>query len=94
MDEGIHKMMLKHLKNFNSIQIKGFDDQSRTYGDVECFKVLLWPKDEIHKQVQGAFLRIERTSHAPHTIELICEQHLREFFPINDGDSVCFQLIG
>lgn len=89
----IHQMLMKHLRDFQSIQIEGFKEQSRTYGEVTCYKVQLWPKDQIHRQVPGALLQIERTSHDPYIIEFISEQFLRDFFNLKDGDSICFQFI-
>jgi riboflavin kinase len=93
MESSIHDLIIHHLKDFSKVEIRGFTDDSRTYGDVECYKVLLWPEDDIHKQIHGAFLRIERTSHEPFILEFICEQYLREFWNLVDGSKICFQFI-
>ncbi len=93
LDKEIYNLLMKHLKNLESVQITGFTDQSRTYGDVECYKVLIWPENDIHRQVSGALLRIQRTSHDPYTLEFICEQYLREFLQLENNDVLRFRFV-
>ncbi len=85
------KLIEQRLEHFQYVQIEGFTDKSRTYGPVKCYLVHLWSEKEPQKRVEGAFLRIQRTSHKPFTLEFISEQYLREFFHVKDGDTIYFE---
>ncbi len=86
-------LLQNHINDHPTITINGFLDESRTYGDVKCVKVQMWPKNNVHNQVQGALLKIQRTSHKSHIIEFISEQYLRDYFKIDDGSEICFKFI-
>lgn len=93
LDIALNNLLENQIDKYSSITIKGFIDESRTYGNVECVKVLLWPKKNVHIQVKGALLKIQRTSHKSHVLEFISEQYLRDFFKISDGDEIYFKFI-
>lgn len=86
-----HQILETRLNEFKYVTIEGFQDNSRSFGDVKCYLVQLWTEKNPQKRVEGALLRIERTSHNVHTLEFISEQYLREFFGIKDGDSIFFE---
>jgi riboflavin kinase len=91
LEPALYTHLQKHLSDHQSVHIHGFTDESRSFGEVLCYKVQIWPKNRIHHQVPGALLLIKRTSHKSHIIEFISEQYLRQFFSLQDGDEVCFQ---
>jgi riboflavin kinase len=87
----MYEFLDKQLKNFKQIIIQGFENGSRTYGDVVCYLVKIWPKDKPDYKIQGALLLIQRTSHKPFVCEFIAKKCLREHFPIEDDDEVFFE---
>ena len=91
METTVYNHLQKHLSDYQSVQVDGFTDESRTFGEVLCYRVQIWPKNRIHHQVPGALLLIKRTSHKANIIEFISEQYLRDFFKWADGDEMCFK---
>ncbi|MHA1776071.1 MAG: DUF120 domain-containing protein [Promethearchaeota archaeon] len=85
------KLIAQRLEYFRYVLIDGFTDESRTYGAVQCYPVQLWPENQTQNRVEGALLRIQRTSHTPFVLEFISEQYLREYFEISDGDVIYFE---
>ncbi|QEE16072.1 DUF120 domain-containing protein [Promethearchaeum syntrophicum] len=81
----------KQLKNFKKTIIQGFENGSRTYGDVVCYFVSIWSEHKPDDKIPGALLLIQRTSHKPYVCEFIAEKCLREYFPIKDDDEVLFE---
>ncbi|UYP48066.1 hypothetical protein NEF87_004351 [Candidatus Lokiarchaeum ossiferum] len=86
-------LLQNYINNYPTIIIDGFVGESRTYGEVKCVKVQMWPRNNVHNQVSGALLKIQRTSHKSHILEFISEQYLRDFFKIEDGSKICFKFI-
>ena len=87
----MYDFLNKQLKNFNQTIIQGFENGSRTYGDVVCYLVDIWPEGNPNEKVPGALLLIQRTSHKPFVCEFISEKCLRESFQIKDDDEVFFE---
>ena len=86
-----HQMLENRFEHFQYVTVEGFEDNSRSYGEVKCYLVNIWAAKNPQKRVEGAFLRIQRTSHKPHTLEFISEQYLREYLDISDDDLVFFE---
>jgi CTP-dependent riboflavin kinase len=91
MEPAVYNHLQKHLSEQQSVQIDGITDESRSFGEVLCYHVQIWPKNRVHQQVPGALLLIKCTSHKQHIIEFISEQYLRDFFKWADGDEVYFK---
>ena len=87
----MYEFLHEQLKNFKQTIIQGFENSSRTYGDVVCYSVSIWSESKPDVKVPGALLLIQRTSHKPFVTEFIAEECLREFFPIKDDDEVFFE---
>jgi len=87
----MYDFLNKQLKNFNQKIIQGFENGSRTYGDVICYLVEIWSEDNPNDKIPGALLLIQRTSHKPFVCEFISEKCLRESFQIKDDDEVYFE---
>jgi len=72
----------KRLDTADSVTVKGFENERRTYGDVECFTALIQGK------AKGAIVIINRTHYTPSTLELVSPVNLREELGLKDGDTV------
>lgn len=79
------------LKDFKKTIIQGFENGSRSYGDVVCYFVRIWSENKPDDKVPGALLLIQRTSHKPYVLEFIAEEFLRKHLQINDDDEVLFE---
>lgn len=88
-----YQQVTEDLKYVPAIVIQGFSDGVRTYGNVTCYKGVLWPEKNPEKHIRCAFLLIQRTSHRPTIIEVIAEKFLREYFEIHDNDKLGFRFV-
>jgi riboflavin kinase len=70
----------RQLQFLKGIEIQGFEDGSRTYGPVKCFRA------RFEGQYQAAVLGIERTHYDHSVIEIIAPFNLRKKLGITDGD--------
>jgi len=70
----------RQLQFLKGIEIQGFEDGSRTYGPVTCFRAKLEGKHP------AAVLGIERTHYDDSVIEVISPTNLRKTFGLKDGD--------
>lgn len=67
--------------------IDGFYTDSRTYGAIKSFPVL------ISGSVKGAILRPERTHYGAEIVELIAQPFLRKKLGLKDGDKVRIEVL-
>lgn len=67
--------------------IDGFSTDSRTYGAIKSFPVL------ISGSVKGAVLRPERTHYGPEIVEIIAQPFLRKKLGLKDGDKVMIEVL-
>jgi riboflavin kinase len=70
----------RQLQFLKGIEIQGFDDGSRTYGPVKCFRA------EFEGKYPAAVLGIERTHYDDSVIEVIAQLNLRKSLGLRDGD--------
>ena len=87
----LYEFLQEQLKSFKQTTIQGFENGTRTYGDVVCYFVRIWSENNPDDKIPGALLLIQRTSHKPYVCEFIAEKCLREHFPIDDDDEVYFE---
>jgi riboflavin kinase len=73
----------RQLQFLRGIEIQGFDDGSRTYGPVKCFRA------KLESKYPAAVLGIERTHYDDSVIEVIAQLNLRKSLGLRDGDD-CF----
>jgi riboflavin kinase len=70
----------RQLQFLKGIEILGFEDGSRTYGPVTCFKARL------ENRHPAAVLGIERTHYDDSVIEVVSPVNLRKTYGLRDGD--------
>ena len=70
----------RQLQFLRGIEILGFEDGSRTYGPVTCFKA------KLENRYPAAVLGIERTHYDDSVIEVVSPTNLRKTFGLRDGD--------
>jgi riboflavin kinase len=71
----------KRLDALGFVDIEGFDDGTRTFGSVRCFRVKL-------DGVNGAIVIPNRKNYPDNIIEIIAQVNLREHLDVSDGDEV------
>ncbi len=72
----------QELENYPSIEIEGFKGESRTFGSVKCYPVL------INNRAKGALIFVLRTHYDLSVLEIIAPQYLRNQLKIRDGQKV------
>jgi len=70
----------RQLHFLKGVEIQGFEDGSRTYGPVKCFRATFEDK------YPAAVLGIERTHYDHSVIEVISKVNLRKTLGLKDGD--------
>jgi riboflavin kinase len=88
-----YQRVSEDLNFIPAITIQGFSDGIRTYGNVTCYRAVVWPIKNPEKHIRCALLLIQRTSHRPTIIEVIAEKYLRDYFTINDNEKLGFRLV-
>ena len=74
----VHK--LDALRNGRTIDIKGFERNGRTFGDVHCIPASI-------QNIECAVV-LPRRSHYEDVLEVVCKFHLRRTLGLEDGDQV------
>ncbi|MFQ6088104.1 MAG: DUF120 domain-containing protein [Candidatus Methanofastidiosia archaeon] len=74
------------MKSYPKIEIKGFSDKDRSFGDVLCYKVLI-------EDIEGALVLPLRTHHSKNVVEIISKWYLREKLRLKDGDLVKIRML-
>ncbi len=70
------------LSGLQSIEIKGFKTEERSFGKIQAFKVLVEGKQK------GAIIFPERTAHPKNEIEVISQVNMRKKFNLREGSRV------
>ncbi|MHA1803856.1 MAG: DUF120 domain-containing protein [Promethearchaeota archaeon] len=86
------EILSEKMKTINPVVIEGFKDQSREYGPVLCYDVIISPFHDRKDEVKAAILDIERTHHEKNIIEILAEPYLRDRFKLKNGDKVILTL--
>lgn len=71
---------LDTLRNGRTIDIKGFERNGRTFGDVHCIPASI-------QNVECAVV-LPRRSHYEDVLEVVCKFHLRRTLGLEDGDQI------
>ncbi len=75
------------LLGLNPIKINGFKLKNRSFGFINCFRVL------INGEIKGAVVFPERTSHGENVVELIAPYNLRKKLKLKNNSKIFFELI-
>ena len=86
LDQERYLQTISQFDTANGIMIKSFSDGKRTYGWVKCFKATL------NKTVQCHIIRLERTHHDPHIVELVSVSNIRKTCKLQDGSKVTIKI--
>ncbi len=74
----------KEMLKYPSIDIKGFSDQSRTFGWVKCYPAYI--NDSVN--INSSILILERTHYDDSIIEIIAPFSIKEQFSLKNGDYI------
>lgn len=77
---------IERLYSHDGIQISGFSNEDRSFGDVKCFRAEISDKN-------CAVILPERSHYPDSTLEVISPEYLRESLGLRDGDKVCVKVI-
>lgn len=72
----------KVLRMIKGIQLRGFRDRKRTFGNVYVYPAI------IMDEVEGAVIYAERSIYGPDTLEVISQYYLRDKLKLKDGDKI------
>ncbi|MFQ6080377.1 MAG: DUF120 domain-containing protein [Candidatus Bathyarchaeia archaeon] len=75
------------LDTYPAIQIKGFEDETRTFGPVRCFHAL------INNKVKGAVVCALRSHYNSSVLEVIAPIYLRGQLKLKDGHKVKVEVL-
>lgn len=75
-------LRVQNLSANGGVLIKGFKDDTRTYGWVRCYEATL------HPDIDCYMIRLERTRHTSEIAELVAPYNLRKRADIKDGSIV------
>jgi riboflavin kinase len=74
------------LEKYPSIEIHGFKNETRTFGPVKCYPLL------INNRAKGALVSAFRTHYDSSVLEVIAPQYLRTRLGIKDGQKVRLEI--
>ena len=72
----------QEIAEYPSIYINGFEDESRTFGPVRCYRAL------VNNKAEGAILVAGRTHYDKSVVEIISTEYLRDHLNLKDGSKV------
>jgi len=75
------------LDTYPAIEIKGFEDESRTFGHVRCFHAL------INNKAKGAVVCALRSHYNSSVLEVIAPTYLRGQLKLKDGNKVKVEVL-
>jgi riboflavin kinase len=72
----------RRLEKYPSALLEGFKDGERSFGNCECYPLL------INDEIKGSLIVADRTIHDLSTMEIVSPIYLRRHFGLSDGDKV------
>jgi len=75
------------LEQANPVQISGFKTDTRTYGALRSYPVI------IGGAIKGAIIKPERTHYGADTVEIIAQPFLRKKLGLKDGDKLKIEVL-
>ncbi len=87
-----NNLLREKIAEKNPVNISGFKDENRNYGDVKCYTCHIFPLKNKEKRIKAAILDIQRTHHDENIVEILAEPYLRDYFELKDGDRLIIEL--
>ena len=78
----------RKLEGLPTIVLDGFKVEDRAFGGAKCYRLV------INNEIEGALIIADRTSYDQTVMEVISSVNLREYFKLEDGDSVKLSFTG
>jgi riboflavin kinase len=78
----------RKLEGLPTIVLDGFKIEDRAFGGAKCYRLV------INNEIEGALIIADRTSYDHTVMEVISAVNLREYFRLEDGDSVRLTFTG
>ena len=75
------------MKHSPPLVVSGFSHESRTFGDVICYRVL------VNREIEAAVVVAQRTHHSPNILEVIAPVNLREKLNLKNDDMITLTLV-
>jgi len=75
------------LETYPGIEIEGFKDESRTFGNVKCYPVV------INNKMKGAVIFALRSHYNSSVLEIIAPTYLRSQLKLKDGHKVKVEVL-
>ncbi|TET15835.1 MAG: CTP-dependent riboflavin kinase [Candidatus Thorarchaeota archaeon] len=78
---------INRMKQTTPLIVKGFSHESRTFGDVICYRI------KVNQAVEGVIVIAQRTHHSQNILEVIAPINLRKKLRLNRGDNVTLTVV-
>jgi riboflavin kinase len=78
---------LSELETYPAIELKGFKNETRTYGPVKCYPAI------INNKVKGAVLYTLRSHYDSSVLEIVSPTYLRNRLKLKDGNKVKVEIL-
>jgi riboflavin kinase len=75
------------LETYPSIELRGFKDETRTFGPVKCYPAT------INNKVKGAIIFAMRSHYNSSVLEIIAPHFLRSKLKLKDGNKVKVEVL-
>jgi riboflavin kinase len=75
------------LETYPSIELRGFKDETRTFGPVKCYPAI------INNKVKGAIIFAMRSHYDSSVLEIIAPHFLRSQLKLKDGNKVKVEVL-
>jgi len=75
------------LEAYPAVEIEGFKDENRTFGNVKCYPAI------IENKVKGAIVSALRSHYDASIVEVIAPVHLRKHLKLKDGHKVKVEVL-
>lgn len=85
-DEESNKAV-NRMKQTTPLIVKGFSHESRTFGDVICYRI------KVNQTVEGVIVIAQRTHHSQNILEVISPTNLRKKLHLRRGDYVTLTVV-
>jgi riboflavin kinase len=85
-DENSNKAV-NRMRQTTPLIVKGFSHESRTFGDVICYRI------KVNQAVEGVIVIAQRTHHSQNILEVIAPINLRKKLRLCRGDNVTLTVV-